>query len=108
MVRDASDVTALKTGEQAYQLQCSACHAAGLVGAPKFGDAVAWAPRIATGYETLLNSALKGKNAMSAQSGGALGRRSCMGCGCASAALAYRNRGGFLKPASPKEKRAVG
>ena len=72
VVRDASEVTVLKTGEQAYQLQCSACHAAGLVGAPKLGDVAAWAPRIATGYETLWNSALKGKNAMSAQSGGAL------------------------------------
>ena len=72
VVRDASEVTVVKTGEQAYQLQCSACHAAGLVGAPKLGDVAAWAPRIATGYETLWNSALKGKNAMSAQSGGAL------------------------------------
>jgi cytochrome c5 len=30
----------------------------------------AWAPRIKTGYETLLNSAVKGKNAMGAQGGG--------------------------------------
>ena len=28
-----------KTGEQVYQAQCTTCHAAGLVGAPKFGDA---------------------------------------------------------------------
>jgi cytochrome c5 len=34
------------------------------------GDAAAWVPRIKTGYETLLNSALKGKNAMGAQGGG--------------------------------------
>ena len=34
-----------KTGEQAYQAQCAACHAAGALGAPKFGDAAAWAPR---------------------------------------------------------------
>jgi cytochrome c5 len=60
-----------KTGEQVYQAQCTTCHAAGLVGAPKFGDAAAWAPRIATGYAALLNSALKGKNNMSAQGGGA-------------------------------------
>lgn len=60
-----------KTGEQVYQAQCTTCHAAGLVGAPKFGDAVAWAPRIATGYDALLNSALKGKNNMAAQGGGA-------------------------------------
>ena len=41
-----------------------------LAGAPKFGDAAAWAPRITTGYEALLNSALKGKGAMAAQGGG--------------------------------------
>lgn len=60
----------LLSGEEVYKAQCSACHAAGLVGAPKFGDAGAWAPRLATGYEALLNSALKGKNAMSPQGGG--------------------------------------
>jgi cytochrome c5 len=69
-IRDASDVTALRTGEQVYKGQCSACHAIGAVGSPKFGDAAAWAPRIATGYESLLNSALKGKGAMTAQGGG--------------------------------------
>ena len=61
----------LQTGEAVYTAQCSACHAAGVVGAPKFGDAAAWGPRIGTGYEALLNSALKGKNAMAAQGGGA-------------------------------------
>jgi cytochrome c5 len=34
------------------------------------GDTAAWAPRIKTGYAVLLNSALKGKNAMGAQAGG--------------------------------------
>ncbi len=60
-----------KTGEEVFKAQCTTCHTAGLVGAPKFGDAAAWAPRIATGYEALLNSALKGKNNMTAQGGGA-------------------------------------
>jgi cytochrome c5 len=41
-----------------------------VAGAPKFGDAAAWAPRVKTGYDALLNSALKGKNAMGAQGGG--------------------------------------
>ena len=61
----------LKTGEEVFKAQCTTCHTAGLVGAPKFADVAAWAPRIKTGYETLLNSALKGKNAMTAQGGGA-------------------------------------
>ncbi len=60
----------MKSGDQVYQAQCAACHAAGAAGAPKFGDAAAWGPRIKTGYEALLNSALKGKGAMGAQAGG--------------------------------------
>ncbi len=60
----------LRSGEQVYTAACGACHAAGVVGAPKFGDEAAWAPRIKTGYEALLNSALKGKGAMTAQGGG--------------------------------------
>jgi cytochrome c5 len=62
----------LKTGEEVFKAQCTTCHTAGLLGAPKFGDAAAWAPRISTGYDALLNSALKGKNAMPAQGGGDL------------------------------------
>ena len=62
---------ALKSGEEVFKAQCTPCHSAGLLGAPKFGDAAAWAPRIKTGYEALLNSAIKGKNAMTPQGGGA-------------------------------------
>jgi cytochrome c5 len=72
-VKDASSPGALKTGEQVYQAQCSACHASGAAGSPKFGDEAAWGPRIKTGYDALLNSALKGKNAMGAQGGGEFG-----------------------------------
>jgi cytochrome c5 len=60
----------LKTGEEVFKGQCTACHTAGLAGSPKFGDATAWGPRITKGYEALLNSALKGKGAMGAQGGG--------------------------------------
>ncbi|MDP2006183.1 MAG: c-type cytochrome [Rubrivivax sp.] len=69
-LRVATVPGALRSGEQVYAAACGACHAAGVVGAPKFGDAAAWAPRIQTGYEALLNSALKGKGAMGAQGGG--------------------------------------
>lgn len=67
-IRDAN--RPLKAGEDVFKAQCSACHATGAAGAPKFQDAAAWAPRIATGYDALLNSALKGKNAMGPQGGG--------------------------------------
>ena len=69
-IKDASDPASLKSGEQVYAAVCTACHTAGVAGAPKSGDASAWAPRIATGHEALLASALKGKGAMAAQGGG--------------------------------------
>lgn len=68
-LRDAN--RPLADGLTVYKAQCAACHDAGLAGAPKFGDAGAWSARIATGYEALLTSALKGKGAMGAQGGGA-------------------------------------
>ena len=67
-IRDAN--RALKNGEEVYKAQCTACHSTGAAGAPKLGDNAAWAPRIASGYEALLNSAVKGKGAMGAQGGG--------------------------------------
>ena len=67
-IRDAN--RELKGGEAVYNAQCAVCHAAGVAGAPKFGDIGLWAPRINTGYEALLTSALKGKGAMAAQGGG--------------------------------------
>ena len=67
-IRDVNRV--LKTGEEVYKAQCTTCHAAGLAGSPKTGDVVAWTPRIKTGYDALVTSALKGKGAMGAQGGG--------------------------------------
>ena len=69
-VKDASDLSSLKTGDQVFAAQCTACHTAGALGAPKFGDADAWAPRIKTGYEALVHSALAGKGQMPPQGGG--------------------------------------
>jgi cytochrome c5 len=69
-IRDVNAPRVLRSAEQVYNGQCAACHATGAAGAPKFGDAAAWAPRIATGYDALHNSALKGKGAMAAQGGG--------------------------------------
>lgn len=67
-IRDANRT--LKTGEEVFKAQCSACHATGAAGSPKFGDSAAWGPRIATGYDALLHSAINGKGAMGAQGGG--------------------------------------
>ena len=47
-------------GEATYKAVCSACHAAGIGGAPKVGDKSAWGPRIAQGKPLLYDHALKG------------------------------------------------
>lgn len=67
-IRDAN--RPLRGGEEVFKSQCSACHATGAAGAPKFQDAAAWGPRIKQGLETLVHSALAGKGAMAAQGGG--------------------------------------
>jgi cytochrome c5 len=67
-IRDAN--RALQSGEAVFKAQCTACHAAGVANAPKVGDAGAWGPRIKTGLDALVNSALKGKGAMGPQGGG--------------------------------------
>ena len=49
--------------------QSTVCHGAGIAGAPKFGDKAAWAPRLATGIDTLYKVALTGKGAMPPRGG---------------------------------------
>src|SRR5260370_17786343 len=51
---------AVLTGEQVYSTTCIACHAAGVAGAPKFGDKGAWAPRLGQGLAVLHKHALEG------------------------------------------------
>ncbi len=57
------------TGEQAFTKVCSACHTAGINGAPKIGDHAAWGPRIAQGKETLYKDAIAGKGNMPPKGG---------------------------------------
>jgi cytochrome c5 len=67
-IRDAN--RPLKSGEEVFKAQCSVCHTPGVAGAPKFGDAAAWGARLASGFDALVQSALKGKGAMPPQGGG--------------------------------------
>lgn len=67
--KDASGPKQLQAGEAVYKMVCSACHDTGAAGAPKFGDAGAWGPRIAQGYDKVVEHALKGFNAMPAKGG---------------------------------------
>lgn len=60
-----------KSGEEVYKAVCLMCHQAGMLNAPKFGDTQAWAPRIAQGYEVLVQHAIKGIRSMPAKGGNA-------------------------------------
>lgn len=65
--------TGPRDGSTVYGTFCIACHASGVNGAPKTGNADDWAPRIAQGKETLVKHALEGFNAMPAKG-------TCMDC----------------------------
>jgi len=60
-----------KSGEDIYKSTCSACHASGAAGAPKFGDKSGWASRIREGQKHLVTTAIKGAGAMPPRGGGA-------------------------------------
>jgi cytochrome c5 len=47
-------------GKKLFESTCQACHGTGVVGAPKFGDKTAWAPRLKQGKATLYEHALNG------------------------------------------------
>ena len=47
-----------------YNKSCAVCHAAGVAGAPKTGNAEAWAPRMEKGMDALVASVKSGLNAM--------------------------------------------
>jgi cytochrome c5 len=51
-------------GAKVYAAGCNACHAAGVAGAPKFGDKAAWAARAPLGIAALTAAVVKGKGAM--------------------------------------------
>ena len=69
VLKDANAPKVLLAGDAVYTGNCLACHGSGAAGAPKFGDAAAWAPRIAQGYETLVKHAIEGIRAMPARGG---------------------------------------
>lgn len=66
---DANAPKVLQTGEAVYKMACAACHGSGAAGAPKFGDAGAWGPRIAQGYDAIVKHAVEGLRGMPAKGG---------------------------------------
>ena len=69
----ASAPHAAQSPDQILTCVCSACHGAGLLGAPKLGDKAAWSARAgsAGGANGLAASAIKGKNQMPPRGGAA-------------------------------------
>ena len=47
-------------GRQTYEQKCAVCHAAGLAGAPRPGNAADWAPRLKAGKAAIYRNALQG------------------------------------------------
>jgi len=94
-----------RTGEELYNAVCTACHAQGVAGAPLFGNAAAWAPRIATGLEALLQTVKTGKNAMPPKGGSNATEEELTR---AIVYMANHSGGKFAEPAAPaaEEKKA--
>jgi len=59
----------IRPGKQVYDNACAACHAAGVLQAPKPGTQQDWAEREKQGFEVLLSHALKGFKNMPAKGG---------------------------------------
>ena len=61
-------------GKAGYDKGCAVCHAAGVAGAPKFGDPVSWREPLAKGMAALYKSALEGTAKGMPSRGGVDGR----------------------------------
>lgn len=55
--------------DQLYTQACSACHAAGVLNAPKFGDKTSWEQRVAKGIDQLYANAINGIGTMPPKGG---------------------------------------
>ncbi|MBU6488550.1 MAG: c-type cytochrome [Burkholderiales bacterium] len=65
----SSSADKAQAGKALYTQVCQACHAAGVLGAPKFGDKAAWAPRLKDPMDVIYNYALHGKGQMPPKGG---------------------------------------
>jgi cytochrome c5 len=60
----APPLPTLADGKRIYTTTCSVCHAQGLLGAPKLGDAAAWSPRLKQNIDVLFTHTIQGYNSM--------------------------------------------
>ena len=56
-------------GKSVYNKSCAACHASGVLDAPKLGDKEAWPALLEKGTETLNNNAINGIGKMPPKGG---------------------------------------
>ena len=68
-VKEASMVSAARSGEEIYGSTCGVCHDNGVAGAPKLDDKASWETRLTGGYAALVTSAINGKGGMPARGG---------------------------------------
>jgi cytochrome c5 len=102
---DASAPKVYKTGQQVFESTCTACHTAGVAGAPKFGDKAAWAPFIKTGYDEMIKNAIHGVGAMPPKGGNS----SLSDYEMARAVAYMANKAGasFKEPPAPQQQAAA-
>ena len=60
VIAQSNGAAGSRGGEEVYDAACVACHGAGVLGAPKLGDANAWTSRLAQGKKTLVHNAING------------------------------------------------
>ena len=56
-------------GEKVYRKTCVVCHSDGISGAPRLGNTLEWAPRLAAGRDALVASVRNGKGLMPPKGG---------------------------------------
>ena len=98
-VADSGAAKSLQTGEAVYAAACSACHAAGIAGAPRTGDVAAWAPRVKQGFDLLVKHAVEGFKAMPAKGGNP--NLDAIEVARAVAFMGNKSGGKFKEPAAP-------
>lgn len=96
---DTSGAKSLQTGEAVYAAACSACHAAGIAGAPRTGDVAAWAPRLKLGFDLLVKHAVEGFKTMPPKGGNA--SLDSIEVARAVAFMGNQSGGKFKEPAAP-------
>ncbi|MFN3595417.1 MAG: c-type cytochrome [Thiobacillaceae bacterium] len=69
LIASAESENTAKSGAEVYERYCAACHAEGVLGAPRFGDRKAWRSLIKEGQRMLERTAIRGIRKMPPKGG---------------------------------------